>query len=296
MKKGNFKKIIKKFDWFDYLNMFIMILVIFITLYPIYFILIGSFSNGDAYMGGGTWLLPKKPTFSNYTVIFSDPNLWYALRNTLIKTIVGTLTSLTFTALIAYAMSRKELKFKKVFYGINIFTMFFSGGLIPYFLIINYLGLFDNFLVYIIPSLYSVYNMIVLSTFFRTIPEELHESATMDGAREFQIWWKIYLPLSKPVLATVALWSIVGHWNSYFSTMIYSNAGPNMITLQYYLMGVINRASYSTGGVGADVLLEVTPTTVSYAAIIIAIIPILIAYPLLQRYFTKGVMDGAVKG
>ena len=97
--------------------------------------------------------------------------------------------------------------------------MFFSGGLIPYFLIINYLGLFDNFLVYIIPSLYSVYNMIVLSTFFRTIPEELHESATMDGAREFQIWWKIYLPLSKPVLATV-LWSIVGHWNSYFSTMI----------------------------------------------------------------------------
>ncbi len=296
MKEGKLSKTIKKFDWFDYLNIFIMILVIFITIYPIYFIFIGSFSNGDAYMGGGTWLLPKKPTFSNYTVIFSDPNLWYAIRNTLIKTVVGTLTSLIFTALIAYAMSRKELKFKKVFYGINIFTMFFSGGLIPYFLIINYLGLFDNFLVYIIPSLYSVYNMIVLSTFFRTIPEELHESATMDGAREFQIWWKIYLPLSKPVLATVALWSIVGHWNSYFSTMIYSNAGPNMITLQYYLMGVINRASYSTGGVAADILLEVTPTTVSYAAIIIAIVPILIAYPLLQRYFTKGVMDGAVKG
>src|SRR5690606_21194306 len=126
------------------------------------------------------------------------------------------------------------------------FTLFFSGGLIPYFVVINYLGLYDNFLVYIIPSLYSVYNMIIISTFFRSIPEELHEAAIMDGGNEFQIWWKVYIPLSKPVLATVALWSIIGHWNSYFSTMIYSNAGDHMITLQYYLMGVTNRASYST--------------------------------------------------
>ena len=292
----NIIKIIKKFDWFNYLNLFIMVIVVLITVYPIYFILVGSFSNGDLYMGGGTWLVPKKFTFANYTVILSDKNLWYSIRNTVLKTIIGTATSLIFTAVIAYAMSRKELKFKKLFYMLNLFTMFFAGGLIPYFVVINYLGLFDNFLVYIIPSLYSVYNMIIVSTFFSSVPEELHEAAVMDGASEFKIWWTVYMPLSKPVLATVALWSIVGHWNSYFSTMVYSNAGPNMITLQYYLMRVINGGSYNTSGIKSEILLQVSPTTVSYAAIIVAIIPIILVYPLLQKYFTVGVMDGAIKG
>jgi putative aldouronate transport system permease protein len=286
----------QKYDWFDMLNATLMLLFAAITIYPIFYVLIGAFSNGDAYMGGGVFLFPAEPTLANFIVVLSDEMLWYALRNTLIKTVAGTGLSIAFTAIVAYAMSRKNLKFKKILRGLNIFTMFFSGGLIPYFVLINYLNLYDNFMVYIIPSMYSVYNMIILSAFFSGIPDDLHEAAEMDGASEFTIWWKIYMPLAKPALATVALWSVVGHWNSYFSTMIYSNAGKSMITLQYYLMGVINRANYSGDGVAQHILDQVTPTTVSYAAIILAVIPILLVYPLLQKYFTSGIQKGAIKG
>jgi putative aldouronate transport system permease protein len=289
-------KMKRKYDWFDILNASLMCIFAVITIYPIFYVLIGAFSNGDAYMNGGVFLFPQEPTFANFVVVLSDEMLWYALRNTLIKTIGGTGLSIVFTSIVAYAMSRKKLKFKKILRGLNIFTMFFSGGLIPYFVLINYLNLYDNFLVYIIPSMYSVYNMIILSAFFSVIPDDLHEAAEMDGASEFTIWWKVYMPLAKPALATVALWSVVGHWNSYFTTMIYSNAGKSMITLQYYLMGVISRSNYSGDGVSQHILDQVTPTTVSYAAIILAIIPILLVYPFLQKYFTSGIQKGAIKG
>jgi putative aldouronate transport system permease protein len=286
-----------KIQIFDVVNYTLLTIFSLIAIYPMYYVFIGALSNGDSYAAGGVWLLPKNITFSNFIVIFYDEMLWYAFRNTILKTIFGTGLSLIFTSIVAYAMSRKELRFRKTIRFISIFTMFFSGGLIPYFVLVNYLGLYDNFLVYIIPSLYSVYNMIILSNFFSSISNELHESAEMDGASEFYIYRKIYMPLAKPALATVALWTSVGHWNSYFSTMIYSNAGKDMITLQYYLMGVINQARYNMGEhLNPGIIEEVTSTTVSYAAIIIATIPILLIYPFLQKYFTFGLQEGATKG
>lgn len=296
MNKTSYVKKKRKMQAFDYINYIILIFCALLAFYPLYYVLIGSFSNGDAYMQGRVFLVPRKFTLSNYKVILSDQTLWYALRNTLIKTIVGTASSLIFTSIVAYALSRKNLKGRKIFRALNLFTMFFSGGLIPYFVLINYLGLFDNFLVYIIPSLYSVYNMIIISSFFTNISNDLHESAYLDGANEFQIFYKIYIPLSKPILATIVLWTAVAHWNSYFTTMIYSNGQENMITLQYYLMGVINKASYSTGGVDSSILEEVTSQTVSFAAIIVATLPILFVYPFIQKYFTTGNQLGATKG
>jgi len=284
-----------KMTAFDYINYGILIICALIAAYPLWFVFIGAFSDGQDYMNGGVWLLPRKLTLSNFEVIVSDEMLWYALKNTVLATVIGTLTSLLFTALVSYAMSRPNLKWKKFFRIFNLFTMFFGGGLIPTFVLLRIMGFFDNFLIYIIPSLYSVYNMIIISSFYGSISNELHESAVIDGANEVTIWWKIYMPLSKPILATVTLWGAVAHWNSYFTTMIYSNGQKNMITLQYYLMGVINKSQYSTA-IDPAVLLETSSKTVGYASIVLATLPILFVYPFLQRYFTSGSQLGATKG
>ena len=293
--QGKKAKKLKRMHWFDYINYAFLLVCVLLMLYPFYFVLVGSFSDGQDYMGGGVWLLPRVWTFANYQVIASDELLWVAYKNTTIRTLLGSTLSLSFTSIVAYAMSRKELKFRNVFQILNLITMFFGGGLIPYFAMINVLGLYDSFLVYIIPALYSVYNMIVISGGFGAISEELHDSAVIDGAGEIRIWAQIYLPLSKAVHATVLLWLAVGNWNAYYSTMIYTQGGRHVITLQYYLMNVINKAAYSPE-VGGEILEQVTSKTVSYAAIVIVILPILFAYPFLSRYFVKGVFVGSLKG
>ena len=279
----------------DYIIYIFLLLSVFVMIYPFLFVLGGSFSDGQDYMNGGVWLFPRVWTVANYQVIVSDSLLWIAYRNTVVRTFFGSILSLLFTSLVSYAMSRKELKGRAFFQIANLVTMFFGGGLIPYFALINLIGLYDSFLVYIIPALYSVYNMIVISSGYRSISEELHDSAVIDGAGELRIWAQIYFPLSKAVHATVLLWLVVGNWNSYYSTMVYTRGGEDVILLQYYLMGVINKASY-TPDVGGEVLEQVTSKTVSYAAIIIAILPILFVYPFLSKYFTKGVMVGSLKG
>ena len=289
------KSKLKSMTWFDYLNYAFLLVCVLVMIYPFYFVLVGSFSDGQDYMGGGVWLLPRIWTTANYQVIISDNTLWIAYRNTILRTVLGSALSLMFTSIVAYAMSRRELKFRGVFQIINLITMFFGGGLIPYFAMINILGLYDSFLVYIIPALYSVYNMIVISGSYGAISEELHDSAVIDGAGEIRIWWQIYLPLSKAVHATVLLWLAVGNWNSYYSTMIYTQGGNDVIMLQYYLMNVINKAQYSPE-VGGEILEQVTGKTVSYAAIVIVILPILFVYPFLSQYFTKGVFVGSLKG
>ena len=280
------------FDWFNYAILGVFALM---TLYPFIYVLAGSFNDGMDYAGGGVWLFPRKITLANYTVVMEDVAFWKAFLNTVIITLVGTFSALVITSAVAYAMSRRELKFHKFFQWFNLFAMFFSGGLIPYFLIINLLGLYDNFLVYIIPSVYSVYNMIVIQSFFKSIPEELRESAVIDGAGELRIWMTIYIPLSKPVLATVALWLATGFWNSYFSTMVYTRGG-DLATLQYHLMKMIKQAKVDTGGMDPSLLEQTTSQTISFAAIIIATLPIICVYPSIQKHFAKGVMVGSIKG
>ncbi|MBQ9480726.1 MAG: carbohydrate ABC transporter permease [Clostridia bacterium] len=285
-----------KLTAFDYILYTLMGIFSVVTLYPIYYALIGSLNEGQDFINGGIWLYPRVFTLSNYAVVLADARLWRSFVITVLKTGIGSLTGLAFTSTVAYAMSRRELKGRKFFHAINIFTMFFGGGLVPYFLVIVALGLYDSFLVYIIPSLYSVYNMIVISSFFHSIPNDLHEVAKIDGASEFTTFTRIYVPLSTPVLATVALWLAVGHWNGYFGTMVYTR-GTDLMTLQYYLLKLIKESSMpEQGNLPSEMYEQVNSQTVSYSAMVIATVPVLMVYPFLQRFFTKGIAIGSLKG
>ncbi len=277
----------------DYIIYIFLSLFALITFYQLWYVIIGSFSNGQQYASGGVFLWPEGFTFANYEVIFRDTTFWTAFRNSVLRTATGVVVELLFTAAVAYAMTNKYLRCRNAYYWIFIFTMFFSGGIVPMYLLLRVIGLYDSFWVYIIPSMFSVYNMLIISNFYRGIPYSLYEAAELDGAGELTIWATVYMPLSKPVLATVSLWIAVEHWNSYMGTMLYTEAGEWTLTLQYYLKQLINEASGSSGTEYAD---EVTAKTVSYAGIIVALIPIMCFYPFIQKHFTKGIMIGSLKG
>lgn len=282
---------------FDWINVSFMIIFAALSVYPLIYVIAGSFNEGADYIKGGIYLFPRVFSLENYQVVLNDDRLWSAYLVTIARTVLGTVAGVLFTAIVAFAMSRKSLVGRNWIYRFFVFTMFFGGGLIPYFWVINLLGLFDSFFVYIIPALFSVYNMLVFVNFFKTIPEEIHESAVMDGASEFKIFFRIILPLSGPVISTIALWIAVGHWNSFFDTMIYTSS-DNLWTLQYYLMKVIKEASMPAAGVSLpiELLEKIAPETVSLAAIIISVIPIFILYPLILKTLTKGVIVGSLKG
>ena len=271
---------------------FILVRISLITLYPFVLTLAGSFNDGTAFEKGGVWLFPRVFTLNNYTAVFSDYRLWIGLGNTVLRTVVGTAAALIVTSCVAYAMSQRELPCKRFFRVFNVITMFFSGGIVPFFLVVNILGLYDNFLVYILPSLYSVYNMIVISTFFRGIGQGVREAAILDGASEMRIWWSVFMPMSTPVLATVGLWIAVMHWNSYLPTLLYTSKDESMWTLQYYLMRIIKDAALPEGDAVNE---NVTAQTISFAAMVIAMIPIVCVYPFLQKYFAKGAALGSLK-
>ena len=293
--KGTDGKKSKK-TWFDYFNIITLFLFALICLYPMIYVLACSFATDSDYIKGNIYFWPHDVTIQNYLTVFKDSRLWKSYGITLARTIIGTVSALLFTAVVGYAMSRTNLRGRSIFYKIFIFTMFFSGGTVPYYLIIVSLKLFNNFLGYIIPSLFSVYNMLVFSNFFRGIPEEIRESAVMDGASEFKIFTSIILPLSMPVVSTVGLWIAVGHWNSFYDTMLYTT-DTNLWTLQYYLMKVIKESSGSfIAGMPAEMIGNISAETVSFAAIVISVIPILVVYPLIFKMLTKGVVIGSLKG
>lgn len=287
----------QKKNWFDYLNVTFLVIFALISVYPLIYVLAGSFNSGKDYINGGVYFWPRDWSLENYNVVLFDVRLWKAYGITIARTVLGTVSGVVFTAIVAYAMSRKNLIARNHIYRFFVFTMFFGGGLIPYFWVILQLKLFDTFWVYIIPCLFSVYNMLVFCNFFKSIPEEIHESAEMDGASEFTIFFKIIMPLSMPVISTVGLWIAVGHWNSFFDTMIYT-ADENLWTLQYYLMKVIKESSMPPAGVGLpqELLNNIAPETVSLAAIIVSVIPIFVLYPLIFKTLTKGVVVGSLKG
>lgn len=280
---------------FDWVNVICLLLFAAISVYPLIYVLAGSFNEGNDYLNGGVYFFPRAFTFENYSKVIFDSRLWASYGVTIARTVLGTILGVLFTAIVAFAMSRKSLIGRNWIYRFFIFTMFFGGGLIPYFWVINMLGLFDTFFVYIVPALFSVYNMLVFVNFFKTIPEEIHESAVMDGASEFKIFFRIILPLSGPVVSTVGLWIAVGHWNSFFETMIYTT-DEKLWSLQYYLMKVIKDADIpSIAGLPPE-MLKVAPETISLAAIIISVIPIFVLYPLILKTLTKGVVVGSLKG
>lgn len=283
---------------FDNVNIVIMLVICFILLYPIWYTLVLSFNDAtDAMMGGIFWI-PRKFSIDSYKAVFQSNEIFKAFGITIVRTLLGTVVSVFFTAMVAYGLSKKELIGRKLFMTMGVVTMFFSGGMIPTFLLMKNLNLLDNFFVYILPAMFSFYNLIIFQSFFRELPKELEESAKVDGANDFVIFLRIIMPLSKAVLATIALFNGVYHWNEYFSGVIYIN-NTDLQPIQTYLYRVVAEASSSEmmanmpGGVRAT---TISSQSIKLATMVITTFPIVCVYPFLQKYFVKGMLLGSVKG
>lgn len=285
----------RKIGVFNIINYLLLGLFALCAFYPFVYTLAGSFNDAMDTAYGPVWLIPRKFTAASYYVVLSDSRMYRAALNTFVSTVAVLFLSLLLTSCVAYAMSNPRLRGKKFFWFANLLTMFFHGGMIPSYMVIVLTGLYDNFLVYILPGCFSVYNMIIITNFFKSIDQSLYEAAVVDGASELKIWLKIYIPLSTPVLATVGLWIVVAKWNAYMATMLYTAKKAEMWLLQYYLMRLIREGDMS-GAVDSVYYGEVSAQSMSFAAIVITTIPILCLYPLLSRYFSKGIMMGSLKG
>ena len=286
----------------DFVVYAIMILVVLATVYPFWYALVISFNDGVDATRGGIYIWPRMFTLENYQAVFSMDQIFTGFVVSIARTIIGTALSLAFTALFAYAISHGDLMFRKTYMMIMIISMYFSGGLIPYFLLLRQLGLMNSFWVYIIPSLLSVWNAIIMVAFFREIPQALKEAAKIDGANDLYIFVKIIVPVSTPVLATMALFIGVFHWNAWFDAAFFVS-DRSLRTLQFWLVEIINQANIQaiTGG-GDDMARELlgaaqgfTAETIRMATMIIVVVPIICIYPFLQRYFVKGIMIGSLK-
>ncbi|MFC4600504.1 carbohydrate ABC transporter permease [Cohnella hongkongensis] len=281
---------------FDGANVVFMLGLVFVTFYPIYYVLVVSLSDGHAVMRGEVAFWPKGLTFSTYKLIFDDPSIWRSYANTILYTAVGTAINVCCTAMCAYPLSKKEFYGRGFFTLLIVITMFFSGGLIPSYLLVQQLHMLNTMWAIVIPGAIAVWNMIIMRTFFQGIPNELYESAHIDGSSDFMSFMKITLPLSKPIIATMSMFYAVGHWNSFFSAMIYldekSKFPLQIILRNMVVMGEMSNQTQELGGVYASV----TATNIKYAVIIIAVLPIVMVYPFIQKYFVKGMMIGSLKG
>jgi putative aldouronate transport system permease protein len=283
---------------FDAVIYLISLVVLIVVLYPLIYVLSASFSNPALVIEGQVYLLPKEFTLEAYSRVFMDQTILIGYKNTIIYTVVGTLVNLILTVLAAYPLSRKDLPGRNLFMFYIAFTMFFSGGLIPSYLLIKQLNLIDNFWVMVLPTAISTYNLIVMRTYFQnTIPMEIQESAFIDGCNNFRLLWSIVLPLSKPILAVILLFYAVGHWNAFFNAMIYLR-DENKYPLQLIIRGILLQNQFD--GMGTDTIglqdRVLLSEGIKYAVIIVSSIPVLLLYPFVQRYFIKGIMIGAIKG
>ncbi|QMV42933.1 carbohydrate ABC transporter permease [Cohnella cholangitidis] len=283
---------------FDNLNIIAMLLICFATLYPIWYVLVNSFNDGkDAMTGGNIYWIPRQFSLENYTTVFDNAGIMTAMGVTVAKTLIGTVIHVFFTAMVAYALSRKELIFRNVYMIIGTITLFFSGGLIPTYLWFRDLGLLDTFGVYIYPAMFSFFDLIIFLAFFREIPEGLEEAAKIDGANDFTIFVRIVLPVSLPVVATIALFHGVWQWNDYFTGLLYTN-NDKLQPIQTFLYRIIAQSSSNqiVGATGGAINRTVTSQSIKLATMVITTLPIVLAYPFLQKYFVKGLMIGSLKG
>ena len=295
----------KKFAVGDIINIMVLLAFTFLCFYPFWYIFIGTISNPNIPVRSLKFL-PKDLTLFNYKEVLDSEDLLPALGISVARTVLGTLSSVLLTAFMAYLFTLRKMPARKFFYRMVIITMYLHGGLIPTFLVFKSYGLMNSFWVYVIPGMLSAYNMVLVKTFMENgIPESLGESAQLDGAGPMTIYFRIMLPLSLPILATIALFEAVGHWNSWMDNMIYNSRSPQYTTLQYLLYQKLNKANEiameaSRGNINRALdLLEqmtLTPDSVRMTITMITTLPILCVYPLLQKYFVKGIMIGAVKG
>jgi putative aldouronate transport system permease protein len=284
---------------FDTLNVAIMLVLAFVTLYPFWNALVGSLNNGTDYMRGGVAWFPRVWTIDNYRVVFLDSSILNAYKITIARTILATSAHVIFTGLFAYGFSKKHLIGRSTIAVMGLITMLFNGGLIPYYMVLKSLGFINNFLVYIIPGLFSFFNVLIFQSFFREIPESIVESAKMDGAHEYSIFFKLILPVSLPVVAAMILFTGIYNWNAYFDSMIFTSK-PELQTVMMFLMKVVKtQQAASSLARRASIILGTRTTasrTVQLATMMVTTIPIIMVYPFMQKYFVKGVMIGSVKG
>lgn len=278
-----------------------------VELYPLYFVLIASVSDPYLVSTNRITLWPSGITFEGYANVLGNDGIWLGYANSLLYTIVGTAMNLLFTLSCAYCMARQPaFKGKGIIMGAFVFTMYFGGGLIPYYLLIKSMDLIDNRLVMVIPGALSVFNMIIVRTFYQsTIPQSLYESARIDGSGDFGMFLRITLPLSKPIIAVMALFFAVGHWNSYFGALIFLTSYDKqplqlvlrrILILNQSLAEISARNSMTTDELKDLVKRQAMAESIKYAVIYIASLPVLVAYPFVQKYFVQGVMIGAIKG
>lgn len=279
---------------FDICNYIFLCCLCIITLYPFIHITSVSFSSQAEAMRSGLHLYPKEFDASAFKKVFESSDIWRAYYNTLWRTIVGSSLSVLTTGMGAYAISKKHLPFRKLIMAIILFAMYFSGGMIPNFLLIRTLGLFDTRWAMVLPSLVWGFNIIVMKNFFISIPDSLEESARIDGASDLLIFFRIIVPLSTPVIATIAMWMVVHHWNSYMDNLMYTN-DKNLYVLQRMIRNLIINSTVSDMESMNDAS-TLSPESLKASTILISTLPIIMVYPFLQKYFIKGVMIGAIKG
>ena len=283
---------------FDVINVVLLLLLCFTMVYPMWYIIILSFNDGTDALKGGIWLFPRAFTLDNYAQVFANSQLLGAFVVSIIRTILGTIISVFFIALMAYALARKDLPGRKFLNKFFFFTTIFSGGLIPTLCLLRELDLLDNPLVYVLPAIYSFYHMLLIRTAFEGIPTGLREAAEMEGVSEFKIFWKIYLPNVKPVLATVALFTAVFHWNDWFAGSYYVSSEwlkPAATILQEMLREALGNISNNAANSGTGGEITVTAETLQMAFVVVITFPIMVVYPFLQKHFTKGALVGSIK-
>lgn len=283
---------------FHALVVIISILVAIIILYPLWFVIIASISNSDMVNQGKVTFWPVDIRFYGFQQIFQDARIWVGYRNTIFYVVVGTLLNIIVTMPAAYALSRPDFRARNAVMLYFVFTMYFSGGLVPTYMMVNSLKLINTPWILLIMVLINTYNLIIARTFIQnTIPNDLFESATLDGANHFRTFWSIVLPLSKAIISVEILYYAVFHWNDYFNALIYTSS-PEVQPLQMVLRRILlqNEAFASGNGGVQGGYAQSSADQVKYAVIIVSTVPILCVYPFVQKYFEKGVMIGAVKG
>ncbi|MDR1569275.1 MAG: carbohydrate ABC transporter permease [Oscillospiraceae bacterium] len=282
----------------DTVNIVLLVIIAFITMYPFYYILILSFNDGGDAIRGGIYFWPRSFSLENFQQFFESSKWMRSLIVTVARTVAGTAIGVMFTCVVSYGLSKKDLVYHGIYMKILIIAMYFSGGLIPYYILLKSLRLLNTFAVYVIPGALNIFFVMICISFFRDIPEELIESAYLDGSTEFNTFLKIVLPVSLPLLATMTLFIGVGHWNSWIDSAYYVRS-ENLRTLSYRMMEVINQTMQPedpTARLYAAESSRATTQSMQMAAMVVALGPIMCVYPFLQKYFAKGIMLGAVKG
>lgn len=286
---------------FDICNTVLMILFCITILLPFWDVIVRSFSRAQDISYMHINLLPKVWTLDAYKYCFQDNEIITAFFISVLRTVIGTVIHILVCCMAAYSLTRTDMPYRKFITAVLLIPMFFSAGMIPMYLNMKRLGLLNNFLVYVLPSGFSIYNTIIIRNYFFSIDKGMEEAASIDGASQVRIFASIIMPLSKPVIATVALWQMVGQWNAWFDNMVYCRRSANRITLQYLLRRMLDSltASTSTAASGVEAIgsmVDTNPDTIKAATTILVVLPIVAVYPFLQKYFVQGIMVGAVKG